>query len=110
MNTPTDHPPVPSGRMSAAARHLVGRGWRKMTWVLITWSAFILVLAVATAGSADTTTTSSCQSSTLGYGGSLCGQVGSQNAAAQFEHVMKIGVVGFAILSIIWFMSRPQDK
>jgi hypothetical protein len=126
MSTPTEHPPVFAERTSAAAaaghaaadravhqvgsraRHLLGRGWRKMTWVMITWSAFILVVAVATAGNTDSTMTSSCQS-TLGDG-SLCDQVGSQNAAAQFEHVMKIGVVGFAILSIIWFMSRPQDK
>lgn len=109
MSTPTDHPPVLAQRMSAAVRHLVGRGWRKMTWVLIAWSAFIVVWAAASAGYDDSTTTSSCQSVALGYG-APCDQLGSQNAAAQFEHAMKIGVVGFAILSIISFMSRQQDK
>jgi len=87
---------------------LLRRGWRKMTWVLITWSSFILVVAVATAGHTASTTASSCQS-TLG-GGSLCDQVSSQNAAAQFEHVMKIGIAGFVVMAIVWFMSRPQDK
>lgn len=94
--------PAPESR-----RHgLLRRGWRKMTWVLIAWSTLVVVGGLAIAGHTSNHLSSSCQTS-LGDG-SLCQQVGSQAGADQFGHVMKIGVIGFVILSIVWFMTRPQ--
>ena len=79
-----------------------------MTWVLIAWSTLVVVGGLAIAGHTSNELSSSCQKS-LGDG-SLCQQVGSQTGADQFGHIMKIGVIGFVILSIVWFMARPQTQ
>lgn len=86
---------------------LLRRGWRKMTWVLIAWSTLTVLVAMGTAGSAENKINSACQSA-LGDA-STCQQVSSQTGMAQFEHVMKLGLVGFAVLAVIWFMTRPQN-
>lgn len=91
-----------------ARRGIFHRGWRKMTWALIGWSALVIVGGLALAGHTSNQLSSSCEQ-TLD-GGSLCQQVGSQAGAAQFDHILKIGVVGFLILSVIWFMTRPQSR
>jgi hypothetical protein len=88
-------------------RGLLGRGWRKITWLIIGWSTLVVVGGLAISGHTANKLTSSCQN-TLDAG-SLCQQVGSQTATDQFEHIMKIGLVGFAVLSVIWFMTRPQN-
>lgn len=89
-------------------RNLLRRGWRKMTWVLIAYSTLVVVGGMALAGHTSNQLTSACQKN-LG-GDSLCQQVGSQNGAAQFEHILKLGAVGFVILAIVWFMTRPQGQ
>jgi hypothetical protein len=88
-------------------RHRLGRGWRRITWVIIAWSTLVVVGGLAISGHTANKLTSSCQN-TFGTS-SLCQQVGDQTASQQFEHIMKIGVVGFIILSIVWFMTRPQQ-
>lgn len=87
---------------------LLHRGWRKITWAIIAWSTLIVIGGLALAGHASNQYSSACQQ-TLG-GDSLCQQVGNQAASDQFGHILKIGVVGFVILSIIWFMTRPQSR
>ena len=87
-------------------RGLLGRGWRTMTWVLIGWSTLIVVGGLIVSGHTDSKTASECQN--VFGDGSLCQQTGSATGAAQFEHIMTIGVVGFVVLSIVWFMTRPQ--
>ncbi|HWF34386.1 MAG TPA: hypothetical protein VG295_03415 [Solirubrobacteraceae bacterium] len=98
MSTLTNHSPS----------RLFRRGWRKITWVLIAWSTLIVIGGLAVSGHTSSRLTSSCQSS-LGDS-SLCQQVGSQTGVAQFEHIFKIGLVGFAVLAVIWFMTRPQPQ
>lgn len=83
---------------------LLRRGWRKMTWVLIGYSTVTVLVALASAGNKIN---SVCQS---GLGdASTCQQLSGQTMVAQFEHVMKLGLVGFAVLAVIWFMTRPQN-
>ena len=94
--------------LEPARRGLFRRGWRKITWAIIAWSTLVVVGGLALAGHTSNQLSSSCQK-TLG-GDSLCQQVGSQTGAAQFEHILKIGFVGFVILSVIWFMTRPQNQ
>jgi hypothetical protein len=89
-------------------RGLLNRGWRKITWVIIAWSTLVVIGGLALAGHTSNQYSSDCQK-TLG-GDSLCQQVGNQAASDQFGHILKIGVVGFVILSIIWFMTRPQNQ
>ena len=107
MNTTSEQAFVGQSSAPSGRRHRLGRGWRKMTWVIIAWSALVVVGGLAISGHTANKFTSSCQN-TLGAS-SLCQQVGAQTASQQFEHIMKIGVVGFIILSILWFMTRPQQ-
>jgi hypothetical protein len=96
-------------RWQTAARKggLLRRGWRKITWVLIGWSTLIVLGSLITAGDASNKVASECQSS-LGTGG-ICQETASSIGAAQFEHLMKIGFVGFVVISLVWFMTRPQQ-
>lgn len=74
--------------------------WRKMTWVLIIWSALILIWAVAGAGSNDCANESSqslrdaCEAGT-GIGVLL---------------ILFIGFFGFVFFALIWFMTRPRGR
>lgn len=86
---------------------LLGRGWRKMTWVLIAYSTLTVLVAMGTAGSAGNKINSACQS--VLADASTCQQVGNQTAVAQFEHVMKLGLFGFIVLAVSWYMTRPQN-
>jgi hypothetical protein len=92
-------------------RSILRRGWRKATWAIIAWSSLIIAGAVLTTASATSRVTNECQGTfgQLGMGGS-CHEMAQQAGTAQFEHIMKIGVVGFLILSIVWFMTRPQNS
>ena len=92
------------GQLSAKRGGLLRRGWRKITWVLIGWSTVIVVGPLITAGDASNKVASECQS-TLGTS-STCQEVASTTGADQFEHLMKIGFVGFVVLSLVWFMTR----
>lgn len=97
----------PGSQFGAKKGGLLGRGWRKMTWVLIGWSTLIVVGSLMASGHTVERTTAECQS-TLGAGGA-CQEVANATGTAQFEHLMKIGVVGFVVLSLVWFMTRQQD-
>lgn len=71
--------------------------WRKMTWALIIWSALILVWAIGGGASAECENeeyTSACEAGT-GIGIAI---------------VLFLGFVGFVILSLIWFMTRPKGR
>ncbi len=71
--------------------------WRKMTWVLIVWSALILWWAIGGAASnkcAHQQYQSACQAGT-GIGVAL---------------VLFLGFIGFVFFSLIWFMSRPKGR
>ncbi len=97
-----------AGRQVAGKKGgLLGRGWRKMTWVLIAWSTLIVVGSLVASGHTVDRTTAECQS-TLGTSG-MCQEAASATGAAQLEHLMKIGVVGFVVLSLVWFMTRQKS-
>ena len=74
--------------------------WRKMTWALIIWSVLMLIWVIA------------------GTSGANCGSKGDQYSKAGCEAGTGIGVgiviflwfVGFVVLSLIWFMTRPKDR
>jgi preprotein translocase subunit SecG len=74
--------------------------WRKMTWALIMWSVLMLVLTVSATNSAD------------------CGSKGDKYSQAGCEAGAGIGVgimlvlwfIGFIVLSLIWFMTRPRER
>lgn len=86
---------------------LLRRGWRKSTWALIAWCALIAVGCVVALNSGHDAT-AQCQS-IGGSLGSYCQESVNSQVGAKVGHVLKIGFLGFVVLSIVWFMTRPQD-
>ena len=77
--------------------------WRKMTWVLVIFTVVMLVWIVAGAGSGG-----ECPPGTADCESYLAGEaIGSGIAATM---LFAIWFVGFIILSIIWFMTRPARR
>jgi hypothetical protein len=74
--------------------------WRKMTWVLILWSALILIWAIAGGASND------CGSQASNAAKSGC-EAGTGIGVAL---ILFIGFFGFVFFSLIWFMSRPRGR
>ena len=96
-----------AGRISRSKGGLLGRGWRKSTWALIAWCGLIAVGCVIAFNSGHDAT-AQCQS-IGGSIGSICQQSVDSQVGAKVDHVLKIGFLGFVVLSIVWFMTRPQD-
>lgn len=76
--------------------------WRKMTWVLIIWSALILIWAIAGGSSAG----NECASKTAKLSREAC-EAGTGIGVAL---ILFIGFVGFVFFSLIWFMTRPRGR
>jgi hypothetical protein len=77
--------------------------WRKMTWVLALWTALALVLIVAGAGNqpACPPGVANCEAYQAGA------TIGTGLAVTA---ILGVWFVGFIILSIIWFMTRPARR
>jgi hypothetical protein len=71
-----------------------------MTWVLIIWSALILIWAIAGGASND------CASETTQLNQDAC-EAGTGIGVAI---VLFIGFIGFVFFSLIWFMTRPRGR
>ena len=98
---PVPASPVGPSRSREKRRRGVPRPhWRKMTWVLIVWSAFIVIWAISGTASND------------------CGSQASQAAKSGCEAgtgigvalILFIGFFGFVFFSLIWFMTRPRGR
>ena len=72
------------------------RNWRAMTWVLIGWCALMIIWIVVSANSSDCENeefTDLCEAGTsLGVG-----------------FIIFFGLAGFALLTIVWFATRPRE-
>lgn len=84
-------------------RRIIPR-WRKMTWVLLIWTGLMTVWIIGGATSADTADKD-------------CGTLSQASCEGAQDAGTAIGVglliflwfLGFIVLSLIWFMSRPRD-
>jgi hypothetical protein len=84
------------------------RKWRKMTWTLLVFNGLMLIWAISAGASASGTSTE-CLNDTV-LGAETCND--AQDIGAGIAVVM-IGVlwfVGFIVLSLIWFMTRPKEE
>ena len=72
------------------------RGWRKMTWALVLWTAAIIVLAIAVSGS------QSCRP--------VDGVVQVCSGGLDAGKALLLWAGGFAILGLIWVMRKPQTR
>jgi TM2 domain-containing membrane protein YozV len=82
------------------------RKWRKMTWVLIIWSALIIIWMIAGSAGND------CANQA---GDAFLSQKDAQSACEAgtgigVALVALIGFFGFVFLSFIWFMTRPKTR
>ncbi len=72
------------------------RNWRKMTWVLIAWSVLVVIWIIVGVNSAECETAEfqdACEAGTsLGVG-----------------LILFLGFMGFVILALVWFMTRPRE-
>lgn len=71
-----------------------------MTWVLILWSAFILLWAIAGGASND------CGSQATKLDQNAC----DAGTGIGVAIILFIGFIGFVFFSLIWFMSRPRGR
>jgi hypothetical protein len=71
---------------------------RKMSWALIVWSALCLVWIITGASS------SNCAGDQYSQAGCQAG------TAIGVGLIIGLWFLGFVVLSLIWFMSRPKDR
>lgn len=82
--------------------------WRKSTWALIIWTAFIAFWAIAGGGSAasDCANERGDEFISADTAQSAC----EAGAGIGILLVLLIGFFGFMFLSLIWFMTRNKTR
>ncbi len=73
-----------------------------MTWVILAWSALILVWAIAGGSSAA----NKCSQEATRLSSEAC----DAGTGIGVAIILLIGFFGFAFLSLIWFMTRPKGR
>jgi len=83
------------------------RAWRKMTWALIGWSALILTWAIA--GGASNDARGYCEAHPSQYlSQHACEQARNVGTGIGVAAILFVGFLGFVVLSLVWFMTRPK--
>jgi hypothetical protein len=86
--------------------------WRKMTWTLIIFTGIMIAWMIGGASSAtDSHAISQCVANA---GGALSAQdcQSASQAGAGIGVALLIGLwfMGFVVLSLVWFMTRPKHR
>jgi hypothetical protein len=81
------------------------KNWRKMTWVLIAWSALTVVWAVVGGVSSAHEAHKYCEQTRWQE---TCEQAHNAGTAIGVGMVLGVGFAGFIVLSLVWFMTRPK--
>jgi len=76
------------------------QGPRKMTWALIIWSALMALWAIVGGSHAASTCNTTSQAYNTGC------QAGT---AIGVGLIIGLWFIGFVVLSLIWFMTKPKD-
>jgi hypothetical protein len=85
--------------------------WRKMTWVLLIWSAvfgFWMVAGTAERPSKDCAADSSVIDGTLTL--SQCQAASDVGTGIGVVLIGMLWFVGFLVLALVWLMSRPRKQ
>ena len=79
--------------------------WRKMTWVLIVWSALMVLLVIAVVAGSDPA--QECAGEALR---SLC-EAGKESSTENGVVLLIVfWFLGFVVLSLVWFMTRAKGR
>lgn len=81
------------------------RSWRKMTWAILIWT----VLMLAWIASGVSATSNNC-AGMAGDALTTCQAGTAIGGGLAVTFIFFIWFIGFIILSIIWFMSRPKNN
>jgi hypothetical protein len=101
------HRTTEAGEQHTERRGLLHRGWRKMTWAIIAYSTFIVLVGLIETGKTVARVNAECKASVLEK---ICSEAGNHAAGEQFWHIIgKFGLGGCAVLAVIWFMTRPEQ-
>lgn len=76
--------------------------WRKATWAIVVWTAIFAIWIVGGLASAD------IGQNCLGADQGLCEAAQTAGTGIGVFLVGMIWFIGFIILAIVWFMSRPR--
>jgi len=76
--------------------------WRKMTWAIWIWSAVFIVWIIAAIA---TRTSKDCAP-----GDQLCTDASDTGTGIAVVLLMLLWFLGFVVLSLIWFMTRPKHR
>jgi hypothetical protein len=76
--------------------------WRKMTWVILIWTAIFVIWTIA--GINDR------PSQNCAPGDQLCHDASDTGTGIAVALIWILWFVGFIVLSIIWFMTRPKGR
>lgn len=79
--------------------------WRKMTWVLLAWVVLMIVWIIAGVSS----NSDNCDDEAPDMR-ELCEAATDVGTGIGVGIIVVIGFMGFLILSIIWFMTRPKPQ
>ena len=107
--TPVVQAVAPTPVAVRPARRLLPR-WRKMTWAIFVFTGIMLAWAIGGAGAA--TNSHAIAQCVQGAGGVLssadCKSAGQVGAGIGVALLGVLWFVGFIVLSIIWFMTKPR--
>jgi hypothetical protein len=84
------------------------RKLRKMTWTLIVWTVVCLIWVVAGVHSADNQSAQYAAQHCQGFVQS-CVSAGQAGSAIGAGLVVGVWFIGFIVLSLVWFMTRPRE-
>jgi hypothetical protein len=76
-----------------------------MSWALIVWSGLMLAWVVAAAGQASGVS-AECKADTL-LGPETCNNAQDTGTAIGVGLLIVLWFIGFVVLSLVWFMTRP---
>jgi hypothetical protein len=79
--------------------------WRKMTWAILIWSVLLIAWGVAGAGSLG----NNCAGET-GDALSTCQAATAVGGGIGLSIIFFLWFVGFIVLAIVWFMTRPKEN
>lgn len=90
--------------------HIRRPHWRKMSWALILFTVLMLVWAIVGVSGSDSSNVSNCVQQGAGYlSQKACQDANDVGTGIGLAVLFVFWFVGFIVLSLIWFMTKPKE-